>query len=121
MFLHSIGHTIGALSWKNAPNAAVGQVIKEMETNRFEFMGRNTDIASFYEGYGYTMIAVFLFISALLWQLSIENNRRLMRLAAALLIIFGVLEYIYFFPFAAALSLLAGVCTALALFRYQRN
>jgi hypothetical protein len=121
MFLHTIGHTFGALTWKNAPNAAVGQVIKEMETNHFEFMGRNTNIASFYEGYGYIMIAVLLFISVLLWKLSIEYNRGLIRLVAGFLIILSVIEYICFFPFAAAFSLLAGICAAVALFKYQKN
>jgi len=121
MFLHTIGHTFGALTWKNAPNAAVGQVIKEMETNHFEFMGRNTNIASFYEGYGYIMIAVLLFISVLLWKLSIEYNRGLIRLVAGFLIILSVIEYICFFPFAAAFSLLAGICATVALFKYQKN
>ena len=92
-----------------------------MEINRFEFMGRDTDIASFYEGFGYTMILILLFISALLWQLSIENNRKLIRLVAALLIILGVIEYIFFFPFAAAFSLLAGICATIALFKYQKD
>jgi len=121
MFLHAIGHTLGALSWKDAPNAAIAQVIKEMETNHFVFMGRSTDIATFYEGYGYIMIVVFLFVSVLLWQLSSGDNRKSIFLVAAFLIVFGVIEYIFFFPFAAAFSLLAGICATVALFKYQKN
>jgi hypothetical protein len=120
--LHTIGHTYGVLSFsKNPPNAAVGQVIKDMETNHFEIMGRDTNLASFYQGYGYSMTLVLLFFTALLWKLSIDPNRSLIRLVAVFLIILGLIEYIFFFPLPAALSLLAGISTIAALFNYQKN
>ena len=120
MFLHTIGHTIGALSWKEAPNAAVAQVVNGMLTNHFNFMGRSVSIGSFYDGYGFTMILVMLLISIMLWVLSSQTNNNLavkfIQLLGVFLLAMGVLEYIYFFPFAAAFSLLAGVCTVWALF-----
>ncbi|MDB4922090.1 hypothetical protein [Mucilaginibacter sp.] len=125
MFLHTVGHTFGALSWKNAPNPSVGQVISGMQKNHFEFMGRSTTLASFFEGYGYTMILVLLLISVLLWLLAAEINNRLsaklLPLLSVFLLLMAIIEYIYFFAFAAAFSLLAGLCTLLALFTRRTN
>jgi hypothetical protein len=119
MFLHTIGHTFGALSWKNAPNPLVGQVIAGMQKNHFEFMGRSATLASFYEGYGYMMILVLLLISMLLWLLAAESDSRLssklLPVLAVFLLLIAVIEYIYFFPFAAALTSLAGLCTLFSL------
>jgi len=120
MFLHTTGHTLGALSWKDAPNAAIAQVVKGMLANHFNFMGRSASMGSFYDGYGFTMILVLLLIGIMLWVLSSQTNNnlavRFTQLLGVFLLMMGVLEYIYFFPFAAAFSLLAGICTVWALF-----
>lgn len=120
MFLHTIGHTFGALSWKNAPNSFVGQVIAGMQKNHFGFMGRSVTLASFYEGYGYMMILVYLLSSILLWLLAADSNNplsaKLLPVLSVFLLLIAIIEYIYFFPFAAAFSLLAGLCTLFALF-----
>ena len=52
MLLHMLGHTMGALTWKDAPNAAVKQVIDGMLGNRFDLMGRSVSIGDFFAGYG---------------------------------------------------------------------
>lgn len=120
IFLHAMGHALGALSWTTAPNAAVTLVIKGMETIHFDFMGRSVTLASFYNGYGFIMILVLLFISILLWLLAADTGNslstRLLPVVSVLLLAMGVLEYIYFFPFAAAFSLIAGLCTLASLF-----
>ncbi|HVW95724.1 MAG TPA: hypothetical protein VHA56_07130 [Mucilaginibacter sp.] len=119
MLLHTVGHSLGALSWKQAPNAAVAQVISGMENNHFGFMGRNASIALFYNGYGISMIFVLLLISAQLWLLSADDGHKdsakmLISLTVFLLAL-SVTEYIYFFTFAAAVSFISGICTLLAL------
>lgn len=115
MLLHAMGHTFGALGWKNAPNNAIAQVISAMQNNHFDFMGRSATLANFHEGYGMTMILVLLFISLLLWFLATAPTPRLVILSGVFLVGMSVVEYIYFFPFAAAFSLTAGVCTLIAL------
>lgn len=77
MLLHTAGHTMGALTWKEAPNSRVAAVVSGMETEHFDFMGRSLTLASFFNGYGYSMIGVLLLVSILLWLLSTEPNRRL--------------------------------------------
>ena len=117
MLFHTLGHTIGALTWNQAPNAAIGRVITAMETNHFNFMGRNTTIASFYDGYGIMMIFVLLLLSLILWLLSGEaENRLTFRLLlplTAYLVLQAAAEFIFFFPFAAAISFLAGIAVLL--------
>jgi hypothetical protein len=114
MLLHTAGHTAGAITWKDAPNAAVKQTIDGMISNQFEFMGKQTSLASFYAGYGYIMIGVLLLISSILWLLSTEANRGITLAMGLFLLFMGVAEYVYFFPFAAAFSLLAGVAALMA-------
>ena len=117
MLLHTLGHTMGALTWKNAPNPAAKQVIDGMLSNRFDFMGRSVSIGDFYTGYGYCMVGVLLLVSVLLWLLSTEPNKRLIVVLGLFLLFLAIIEFIYFFPFAAAFSLLAGIST---LFAYQK-
>jgi hypothetical protein len=114
MLLHTLGHTMGALTWKEAPNASVGAVINGMQNEHFDFMGRSVSLGSFFDGYGFSMIGVLLLVSLLLWLLSVEPNRRFMLVLGLFLLSLAIIEFIYFFPLAAAFSLLAGVSTLLA-------
>ena len=114
MLLHTLGHTIGALTWKDAPNAAVKQVVDGMLGNHFDFFGKSVSIGDFYTGYGYSMIGVLLLVSTLLWLLSAEQNRRFILALGLFLLFLAVIEFIYFFPLPAVLSLLAGVATLIA-------
>lgn len=114
MLLHTLGHSMGALTWNDAPNQAIKQVIDGMQSNHFDFMGRSSTLANFYAGYGYIMIGVLLFITILLWQLSATPVSKIALSLGVLLLCMGILEYIYFFPLAAAFSILAGLATIFA-------
>src|ERR1700754_557316 len=70
MLLHTIGHTIGAMTWKKDPDPAMQQVVDNMISHKFIFLGALRSIGDFYEGYGVTMIVVLLLMAVLLWQLS---------------------------------------------------
>jgi hypothetical protein len=121
MLLHTAGHTMGALGWKNAPNTAVRQIIAGMEREHFNFMGRLSTLADFYNGYGMMFIFVLLMITWTLWLLSNSNDRRLLWPLTVYLFVQAVLEYIYFFPMAAIISLLAAIASALALYRLNKD
>ena len=114
MLLHTAGHTFGALTWKQAPNIAIKHVIEGMLSNRFNFMGRSVSIGDFHTGYGYGMIGVLLLITILLWLLSTVPVRPIILVLGLFLLFLGSVELIYFFPFAAAFSLLAGLATLIA-------
>jgi hypothetical protein len=115
MLLHTIGHTIGALTWKQAPNPTVQQVVDGMQREHFSFMGRQVSLGAFFDGYGFTMIGVLLLITILLWMLSAQPVRSMIRVLGLFLVFLGIIEFIYFFPFAAAFSLLAGISTLFAI------
>jgi len=125
MLLHTIGHTFGALSWKQAPDKATGLVITAMQANHFEFMGRRTSLAIFYEGYGILLIFVLLLVSILLWLLASEAGNpltvKLLIPLTAFLLLFAVAEYIYFFPFAAFFSGLAGIAALVSLIQTRHT
>ena len=121
ILLHTLGHTVGALTWKEAPNQAVKQVIDGMIGNRFDFFGKSVSIGDFFAGYGYSMIGVLLLISILLWLLSTELNRRFILVLGLFLLFLAIIEFIYFFPLPAVLSLLAGIATLIAYGRSKSN
>ncbi len=121
MLLHTIGHTIGALTSSEPPNARVGLVIKGMETEHFDFMGRTTTLAQFYNGYGIIMIFVLLLISLQLWLLASALNKSIIITFGVFLLIMAFCEYIYFFPFASLISLLAGIATLFAYYKIKVN
>jgi len=125
MLLHTIGHTIGALTWDQPPTPASGLVIKGMQAAHFTFMGRYTTIASFYEGYGFIMIFVLLLVSLVLWLLSGETGNaltvRLLTPLAVFLLLLAITEFIYFFPLPAALSFLACIAVMLAWLQVRKK
>lgn len=125
MLFHALGHTMGAISWDKASTPAAGLVIKGMQAAHFNFMGRYTTIASFYEGYGIIMIFVWLLVTVVLWLLSNEaQNKLTVRLIiplAIFLLLTAVAEFIYFFPFAAVISLLACIAVLLAWMPARKN
>ena len=114
MLLHTAGHTMGALTWDQAPNGKVAAVVAGMKAEHFDFGGRSVSLAGFFSGYGFSMIGVLLLVSFVLWSLAAEPNRRFILLFGLFLMFFGSCELIWFFPFAAAFSLLAGLFTLIA-------
>jgi hypothetical protein len=117
MLLHTIGHTFGAVNWKNTPNATIAGIIEAMEKNHFVFMGVQASIAGFYVGYGIILIFVLLMVTVLLWLLADNYQRAIVIVLAVFLAAMGITEFIYFFPLAAAFSLLAGSMTGLSLLK----
>lgn len=124
MAFHTLGHSMGALNWKKNPNENVSLVINGMQSAHFDFMGRSATLGQFYEGYGIIMILVLGLISSQLWMLSDETSpkaRKMLTVMAVFLVLMAVLEYIYFFPFAAAITFLAGVCVIVSVAAKKRS
>lgn len=78
-------------------------------------MGTSATIGGFYTGYGYITIGILLLLSILLWLLPAVPNLRFMLVLGLFLLFLAIIEFIYFFPFAAAFSLLAGIFTLSAI------
>jgi hypothetical protein len=118
MLLHTMGHSFGAFTWNQAPNKAVADVIQGMGSNRFPFLGWQVTLAGFYQGYGYSLIFVLLLISITLWLAggnpTDRMTRRLLTFMVAFLVSFSICEWIWFFPMASILSMLAAILSLLA-------
>jgi hypothetical protein len=121
MFAHDIGHTFGHLSWKETPDPAKREVVRQMTQNRFPFMGAVKSLGDYYDGYGFAASLALLLIAAILWIVSGSATqspalaRKLCLAISIILLAWGIDELVFFFPFAAAFSLLAMVLTVVAL------
>jgi hypothetical protein len=124
MLLHTVGHSIGALTWKQAPNPAVADVIRGMENNRFDFLGRQVTLAEFFQGYGIGNIFVLLFITITLWLLGGNTKDRLTQQLLPFLIVFlvcfSLTEWVYFFPMPSIMSMVAAILSLLAYRRIRQ-
>ena len=123
MFLHDVGHTFGSLSWKQTSDPEKQQIINQMIGHKFPFMGAIRSMGDTIDGYGYATILSLFFFSAILWILagSLTENpklaRKLLITVSAILLVWGINELIFFFPFAASFSLIAMILTVIAIFR----
>jgi hypothetical protein len=127
MLLHTIGHTIGAMSWKKDPDPAIQQVVDNMISHKFIFLGALRSIADFYEGYGITMIVVLLLMTVLLWQLSKictiypgPATRLLVPVSMGLLVI-ALIEFKYFFFLPGTLTGIAGILSGWSVLIIRKN
>jgi hypothetical protein len=114
MAWHTIGHSFGALGHSIPPNPRLAAVITGMQTEHFDFMGRSASLGLFFSGYGITMIFVLLLITIQLWMLSAKPNKPILFSLGLFLAAQAVTEYIYFFPMAAIVSLLASLLALMA-------
>jgi hypothetical protein len=114
MLLHNVGHTIGHVNWKDAPGEVNRRAIDAMTSNEFEFMGEQSTYARFFDGYGYAGTLTLLLAMVLLWILSgveSELSKRLSLVTGIFLVSWAAMEYLYFFPLAAGMTLVAAILT----------
>ncbi len=111
MFIHLLGHMIGATTWKDNPDALVQGVVKGMEEHKFMFMGATQTLAGHHDGYGLAGALALLFFAIILWIVSSADaqtkgmSSKIILVISAILLLWGIDELIYFFPFAAVFSI----------------
>jgi len=126
MFLHAVGHTIGASTWKKTPNVSKQAVIASMTAHKFPFMGVERSMSEYYDGYGFACTLALLLITTLLWITSnvtphtIALVKNILLVLSFILLAWGIDELIFFFPFAAAFSLLSFLLTLIATLRLMK-
>ena len=115
IFLHSIGHTMAVLTWKDDPDPKKIEVIKQMTKNKFPFMGTSRSMGEYFEGFGIHGTLSLLLITLILWYVSDVRetnknfNRKIILTVSIILLAWGISELIYFFPFAASFSLISSL------------
>ena len=127
IFIHAVLHTYGFNTWKEAPDSVYKTLVVGMTAHTFPFMGAVRSLGNFYEGFGYaSSIALFL-IAIILWFVSGETSRstnlakKIIYAVGVALVAWGIDELIYFFPFAASITLTAAVLTLLSGFVMKKN
>lgn len=127
IFIHSVLHTYGFNTWKEAPDPVYKTVVDGMTGHTFPFMGAVRSLGNFYEGFGYACSIALFMIAIVLWLVSGELSRsanlskKIIYAVGIALVAWGIDELIYFFPFAAAITLTAAVLTLLSGFVMKKN
>jgi len=125
MIIHVIGHSIGHSGWKKSTDTVQQEVIRQMTGPKFPFMGVTRSMGEYFDGYGYGCTIAMVAFVLVLWSISGElaTSPRLAKKAmiaiAICLLAWGLDEVLFFFPFAAATSLIASACTLAAYFSYK--
>ncbi|SKB77655.1 LIC_13387 family protein [Dyadobacter psychrophilus] len=118
--VHLLGHSVGHSTWDEPEDPKMGAVVKVMKSYSANFMGASKTMAEYYHGYSLMIFGLFIMTILLLWSISGFVNEqknianKLLLPIGIIYILFGVVEFRYFFPFAAGISLCAGLCTLLA-------
>lgn len=120
VLVHLLGHAIGHATWQTPEDPRMQAVVQSMKGYAAPFMGAVKSMADYYHGYSLIMFGLYGASIWILWAASgaIEESRTLLRRLllplGVVYVYFGIVEYLYFFPFAAVVSLLAGVLVLVA-------
>jgi hypothetical protein len=124
ILIHCVLHTFGFTTWKQAPDSAYKSIVDGMVNHKFPFMGAIHSLGDFYDGFGYaSSIALFL-IAVLLWLVSGERtglSKKITIVTGIALVAWGIDELIYFFPFAAIITLTAAALTLASGFLMRKS
>lgn len=117
LIFHLVAHMLGHSGWKRADEPLKQEIINKMIGHEFPFMGAERSMGDYFEGYGYASTVALAFMAAVLWIISggLNTNKELsyrVLLSLALALLFwSIIEFIYFFPFAASITLLSCLLT----------
>jgi CBS domain containing-hemolysin-like protein len=129
IFLHAIGHFMGVAKVTKGETDEENMVIHAMTDHRFPVLGAEHSFADFLHGFGWIGEVFLLLTAYLIWftgSLAADHTAISRKLSAALfigLLAQTILEFIYFFPVAYLMSLIAAVLTGLSFveLRNKRN
>ena len=120
MVFHAFAHNIGMSQWKIAKNPEQQAVISGMTDHRFPFMGAVHSFGDSFTGFGAVATIFMLLVAFLLWHTGgfaaaqPGISKKFLFLLFLSLAATCIVEFIYFFPFAAIITLLAAVLTGVA-------
>ena len=127
IFLHAIGHFLGVVNATKGETEEENMVIRAMTDHHFPVMGSVHSFADFLVGFGWIGEVFLVLLAYLLWftgSLAAGQPAISRTLSAALsvsLLAQTILEFIYFFPVAWVMSLIATVLTGLSFLVLQKK
>lgn len=125
ILLHSLGHTMGALGWQDPNGKIPNEVVRKMQEVPFSFMGKDgSTMADFYSGASYCGTLFLLLVASLLWTLSGRKDKptiNLLWMIATAIVLLGIIEIVYFFPFAVSFCAVAATLVFVAIFQLKKQ
>ncbi len=115
--LHAVGHLFGMASWTGAETDEQKMVVHAMTDHRFPFMGAVHSFGDSFNGFGYIAEISLLLAAYLLWICGSAADSYpviIRKISVALFVALfaqSILEFIYFFPLAASMTLIAALLT----------
>lgn len=125
ILVHLLGHAVGHASWDKPEDAGMQKVVDAMVGYKSEFMGATRSMGDYYNGYSLILFFVYAMSISILWVASraqpeaLPLVKKILYPMAFAWLAFGVIEFMYFFPFAATMSLGAGLLILAAIFRME--
>lgn len=127
ILVHLLGHAVGHSMWDQPEDPRMQEVVDAMVGYKSEFMGASRSMGDYYNGYSLTLFFVYAMSISILWVASKGNDtqqsliKKILYPMAFTWIAFGVIEFMFFFPFAATMSMSAGLFILAALFRMEKT
>jgi hypothetical protein len=121
ILVHLLGHTVGHIMWDNPEDPKMKEVVNAMKSHESDFMGASKSMADYYEGYSWEIFFLYGMTISILWFVSGFKTdektiaKKVLYPIAVAYMAFGIIEFIHFFPFAASLSIVAGILIAISL------
>jgi hypothetical protein len=125
--LHAVGHLFGMAGWTDARTDEQKMVVHAMTDHRFAFMGAVHSFGDSFNGFGYIAEISLLLAAYLLWICGSAADsypvisRKLSFALFISLFAQSILEFIYFFPFAASMTLIAALITGAAFLSTRKS
>jgi hypothetical protein len=125
ILIHVLGHMMGHSGWKTPKDPGQQEVVKQMLEHKAPFMGAVHSMGDYYEGFSLCMTAVLLMMLLLTWTMSgtaVDHpsiTSKVLIPISCCMIAFAAIEFVYFFAFAASISLIAGTLVGIAALRLK--
>jgi hypothetical protein len=123
MLLHSIGHTVGFSNWQNPNGKVPVAVVQKMQHTHFLVQGKDTTMAASFSGSGYMASIFLLLIVSILWAFSSragKDSSTVLLLTGVAIAFLVVVEFLFFFPMVALLSLTAATLIFISVFKINK-
>jgi len=125
MALHAVGHVFGVASSNKGSTSEEQDIIHAMTDHRFPIMGATRSFADLYNGFGNIVTVSLLLMAVLLWMTGFFANQFSAVSKKLTLVLFiglflqSILEFVYFFPAAALMTLIAALLTGASFLRIK--
>jgi hypothetical protein len=125
VLIHLLGHSVGHMGWDKPKDPKMQEVVNAMKTYKADFMGASKSMGDYYNGYSLVLFFVYgMSICIILFSSGFINEqtviaKKILYPVGITYSCFGIIEFLYFFPFAASMSLGAGLLILFSLLTFK--